>query len=143
MQLVYTTHKHPLDTTTAEQPDQGGGGSSGWLLISRASLAPRLAAECPTAPGHPEGPVVPATKTTLVFPRAEQFREKSLNTNGKSPVEPTRERGGNSRDDPRDHSPLVRFNAKSIIFSRGFAIRNFAMEEEREKERKDRMKKDR
>ncbi|KYN32496.1 hypothetical protein ALC56_13354, partial [Trachymyrmex septentrionalis] len=84
---------------SAEQPDQGGGGSSGWLLISRVSLAPRLAAECPTAPGHPEGPAVPATKTTLAFPRAEQFRKKSLNTG--------------------------------------------ATEEEREKERRDRMKKDR
>ncbi|KOX70254.1 hypothetical protein WN51_05204 [Melipona quadrifasciata] len=34
---------------SAEQPDQGGGGSSDWLLISRASLTPRFAAECPTA----------------------------------------------------------------------------------------------
>jgi len=47
---------------SAEQPDQGGGGSSGWLLISRASLAPRLAAECPTVPGRPEGLAVPVTK---------------------------------------------------------------------------------
>lgn len=51
---------------SAERPDQGGGGSSDWLLISRASLTPspsRFAAECPTASGHPEGLLVPATKT--------------------------------------------------------------------------------
>ncbi|KAK9308692.1 hypothetical protein QLX08_001414 [Tetragonisca angustula] len=48
---------------SAEQPDQGGGGSSDWLLISRASLTPRFAAECPTASGHPKGLLVPATKT--------------------------------------------------------------------------------
>lgn len=48
---------------SAEQPDQGGGGSSDWLLISRASLTPRFAAECPTASGHPEGLLVPVTKT--------------------------------------------------------------------------------
>ncbi|TGZ48909.1 hypothetical protein DBV15_08041 [Temnothorax longispinosus] len=66
------------DGCSAEQPDQGGGGSSGWLLISRASLAPRLAAECPTASGRPEGLAVPATKTVLASPRAGQLGEMSL-----------------------------------------------------------------
>lgn len=47
------------------EPDQGGGGSSSRLLISRVSLVPRLAAECRTVPGRPELFPGPDTKIVL------------------------------------------------------------------------------